>query len=353
MMKRSLLVFAILLGLCGPSPATVWAVATAPPKELVSIDAAGAVALTGATAIDGTGASPLPAAVVVVADGRISYAGNADGVRLGPHVEVVNLAGRWIVPGFIDAHGHVPPPDGVPGFLTQLLAFGTTTLRAPFGPRAELRDLVASGAQLGPRLFVSGNLIDGTESFSGVADRVATEAEVRDVVRRQVGRKVDFIKLYDELPPDLVRAAIDEAHRHGLRVMGHLGRTTWTQAAEMGIDSLSHSWYAGLAHSIVPAEHQGELKNFYIPNRRFDPGLFRKWREIVDPNGPEVERLAAPLREHHVEVHPNLVLGEAVTWGDDPAVLERLEPDFAPVEVAATWRRGGQARGPAPAAVAR
>jgi hypothetical protein len=340
-MMRPLLVSAILLALCDSSHATT--PQTSPPGRPAQprlIDGDGTVALKGATVIDGTGARPRHAAMVVIVKDRIVYVGDAAGVRLGSRAKVVNLAGRWIVPGFVDAHGHLPNADGAPGFLTQVLAFGTTTLRAPFG-RVELRNAVAAGTQLGPMLFVSGKAIDGPESFSGPAAGVATEAEVRDMVQKQVEAKVDFIKLYDELPPNLVRVAIEEAHRLGIRVMGHLGRTTWKEAAESGIDSLSHSWYCGLANSIVPAQYQEEFRDFYIPNRRFNPALFRKWREVVNPNGPEVAQLASLLRERRVEVHPNLALGEAVTWGDDPAVLERLEPAFAPVDEAASWRRGG------------
>lgn len=122
-------------------------------------------------------------------------------------------------------------------------------------------------------------------------------------------------------------------------MIGHLGQTTWAEAAELAIDSLAHSWYSGLAHSIVPTKYREEFRDFYIPNARFNPALFRKWRDVVDPDGPEVARLASLLRERRIDVHPNLVRGEAVTWGDDPAVLERLEPTFAPVESAASWRR--------------
>ncbi len=136
---------------------------------------------------------------------------------------------------------------------------------------------------------------------------------LREVVRRDAARKVDFIKLYVGLPPALVKAAIQEAHEHGLRVLGHLGQTTWTEAAELGIDSLAHSWYCGLAHSTVPPQYREEFRDFYIPNRRFNPMLFRKWREVVDRNRPQVAQLASLLCERHVEVHPNLVLGEAVT----------------------------------------
>jgi len=304
------------------------------------LDAEGALALTGATVIDGTGSSPLRDGVVVIDRERIVYVGPASGVRIGRRVKVSHLTGKWIVPGFIDTHGHLPGADGVAPFLAQLVAFGTTTLRAPANPRVELRELVKKGEAVGPQLLVAGTLIDGVDSVYNWAVRVSTEAEVRDAVKRQAGDRVDFIKLYVGLPPNLVRAAVEEAHRHGLRVIGHLGNTTWREAAELGIDSLAHSWYSGLAHSVVPLQFRAEFRDFYVPNPRFDPGLFRKWRELVEPDSPEVLALADKLRERHVEVHPNLVLGEAMTWGDDPAVLERVEPAFAPPEIAAGWRRG-------------
>ncbi len=303
------------------------------------IEGKGAVVLTGATLIDGTGARPRKTALIVLEKGRIAYAGDAAGIRFGPQAQVVKLTGKWIIPGFIDTHGHLPDADGVASFLAQLVAFGTTTLCAPANPRVQLRELIAGGKVLGPRLLVAGTLIDGKESIYGFAARVASEAEIRDVVRRQAGEKVDFIKLYVGLPPALCSAAVQEAHGRGLRVIGHLGQTTWTEAAEMGIDSLAHSWYAGLASSVVPAQHKEEFRDFYIPNARFNPALFRKWRDVVDPHGAEVAQLASLLQRRRVAVTPNLVLGEAVTWGDDPTVLERLEPAYAPPETAANWRR--------------
>jgi imidazolonepropionase-like amidohydrolase len=309
------------------------------PPHVRLIEGEGIVALTKATVIDGTASGPRRNIVVIIKNDRILYVGDGVNIRFGNGVRILDLTGRWIVPGFIDAHAHLPNRDGAASFLAQLLAFGTTTIRAAANPRVELRDLVARRVVLGPRLLVAGLLIDGKDSENGGA-QAGTEDEVRAIVRRQAEQKVDFIKLYVGLPPNLVNAAIAEAHRHGLRVIGHLGATTWTEAADMGIDSLAHSWYAGLAHSVVPAQYKAEFRDFYIPNNRFDPKLFHKWREVVDPNGPEVARLASLLRERRIEVTPNLVLGEAVTWGDDPAVLERLEPAFAPAETALAWRRG-------------
>jgi imidazolonepropionase-like amidohydrolase len=327
---------AILLALCG-------AAIGAKPIEFGE----GAIALAGATVIDGTGAAPRRDAVIVIVKDRIAYVGRRASVRLLPQAKVLDLTGRWVVPGFIDTHAHVPTSAGTEPFLSQLVAFGVTAIRVPGDNRVEflvqLRDRIESGALIAPRIRTAGVFIDDKDRGWGDPagpGKVSTEAEVREVVRRDAARKVDFIKLYVGLPPALVRAAIEEAHQHGLRVLGHLGRTTWTEAAELGIDSLAHSWYCGLAHSIVPPQYKDEFKDFYIPNMRFNPTLFRKWREVVDPNGPEVAQLASLLVKRHVEVHPNLVLGEAVTWGDDLKVLERLEPDLAPPEDAAAWRRG-------------
>ncbi len=325
-MTRRLFVPAALLALC----------LSAKPLEFGD----GATALAGATMIDGTGAAPRRNALIVIVKDRIAYVGDRKGVRLLPKAKVLNLTGRWVVPGFIDTHGHLPDQRQMEPFFSRLVAFGVTGLRVPAGPYVAVRDRIEGGAMIAPRLRTAGALIDGQDAIFRFAAKVGTEAEIRDLVRQGASQKVDFIKLYVGLPPSLVQAAIQEAHQHGLRVIGHLGQTTWTEAAELGIDSLAHSWYCGLAHSIVPPQYREEFKNFYIPNGRFNPALFRKWREVVNPNGPEVAQLASLLVKRRVEVHPNLVLGEAVTWGDDPKALERLEPDFATPAEAASWRRG-------------
>jgi imidazolonepropionase-like amidohydrolase len=295
--------------------------------------------LTGATIIDGNGGGPVENMVIGIAGEHIVYLGDVAGVKLAPRGTVVDLSGHWITPGFVDMHGHLAVSDaGATAYLARLVAFGTTTLRDPANPKITLRERVRSGALLGPQLFVSGKLINGMDAAFG--ELVGTEGEIREVVRQQAAEGVNFIKLYVGLSPNLVSAAIDEAHRHDLGVIGHLGQTTWTEAAEMGIDALTHSWYAGLAHSVVPKQYQAEFRDFYIPNGRFNPALFRKWREVVVPTGPEVTQLAALLAQRNIVVDPNLVHGEAVTWGDDPLVLERLEPEFAGPELAEKWRAG-------------
>ena len=64
--------------------------------------------------------------------------------------------------------------------------------------------------------------------------------EVREEVRNQAEAGVDFIKLYVGMKPELVKAAVDEAHIQGIKVIGHLYLTSWTDAANLGIDFLTH-----------------------------------------------------------------------------------------------------------------
>lgn len=297
--------------------------------------------LTGATVIDGTGSPPIVRAIVALGGDSIVYVGpaaEAPGVPEG--AEVVDMTNRWIVPGFIDMHAHLDGGRYAPKFLAQLVAFGITTARAPSNPLTKLRERVRSGELVGPRLFLSGGLINGPNAFFG--QRGESEQDYRGIVARDAERGVEFVKVYAGVPPHLTRAVIDEAHQHGLRVIGHLGETTWTEAAEAGIDALTHSWYSGLAHSVVPDEHREEFAGFYIPPGAggFDPGLFARWRDVVDVNGPEVLALADLLVDRGIDVDPTLALGEAMTWGNDPAALERLEPDLAMPGQAETWRSG-------------
>lgn len=304
------------------------------------IDNQGVIALTRATVIDGTGADGIANQTIVISDDRISFIGDADAIEFGENVNVIDLSGKWIVPGFIDMHAHIDQGRYAPKFLAQLVALGITTVRAPSNPVTELRKRVHSGEIVGPDMYLSGMLINGPSSFYG--QRGQTEEDYRMIVANDAASGVEFVKVYAGLPPELTRVVIEEAHLQGLQVIGHLGETSWHEAANAGIDAITHSWYSGLIDEIVPIDYREEFADFYIPPgpNGFDADLFARWVEVVDVQGPEVAALADLLAEREIDVDPTLVLGEAMTWGNDVNALERLEPDLAMPGQAEAWRSG-------------
>lgn len=298
----------------------------------------GPVALVGATVIDGTSAAPRRAMTVVIEGGRITYVGPAAGARIPASARRLDLTGKWLIPGFVDTHVHLPVGPNRSHVLNQLLSFGITAMRVPVGGVTALRDSIERGETIAPTVRTAGDMIDADDAVFPYAVRVHDEAGVRREVRRQAALRVDFIKLYTGLPPDLAAAAIDEAHAHGLKVIGHLGRTTWGEAAASGIDALTHSYIAGLAHSIVPAAEREALRGFYFPNAAFEPALFDRWQAVMRADSSGLLQLAERLSAARITVDPNLVLGEAILFGDQPSVLERNEPTLALPAQQVAWR---------------
>ena len=213
-----------------------------------------AVILEGATLIDGTGALPKPNTTIVIDGNRIVFVSNntVDNFNLNfSAANSVNLTGKYIIPGLFDMHAHVASvlkdsynQSESEYALRMLLTHGITTIRNPGGPTEQsvaLRDNVSEGRIVGPQIFTAGQLLNTPQiPLPFVEKRVQTEQDVRQEVRTQVVAGVDYIKLYVGLTPDLVKVAIDEAHFYGKKVIGHLYMTSWTDAANLGIDALTH-----------------------------------------------------------------------------------------------------------------
>src|SRR5262249_23249465 len=158
---------------------------------------------------------------------------------------------------------------------------------------------------------------------------VANEKKVREEVDRQVNAGVDFIKLYQELPPGLVRAGIDEAHRRGVRVIGHLQSTTWTDAARMGIDFIVHAapWAPDYLEPAARAAYH--------------PSMFGRvyWLEHLDLKSAEVQDMVTALVEKHVSVDPTLMAFRTKFWGDDPQYTDNPRRAEAPPKLWAGFAR--------------
>lgn len=263
--------------------------------------------LKNATVIDG---APRKADIVVNGE-TITCVGKCaapDGAT------VIDAAGKFVVPGFVDMHAHllehgrdekgeIPPRwdrETVLRYLRLLLAHGVTTVRDP-GSETEtavtLRRLLAERKIIGPRLFTAGRILIGTDFDPEPFAPVRTADDIRREIRWQAAAGVDFIKIYSSITPAQAKVAIDEAHALGLRVIGHLQRTTWTEAAGMGIDAIAHGapWSPEYLPEAARADYQQTMFGRVY------------WLEHIDLQSPVFRELTDALVKHRVVMDPTLI----------------------------------------------
>jgi imidazolonepropionase-like amidohydrolase len=288
-------------------------------QMLTRNDDAEATILEGATLIDGTGALPKPNTTIVINGDRIVLVSNNTANNFDLNISaanVMNLAGKYIIPGLFDMHAHVGNvlkgsynQNESEYMLHMLLTHGITTIRNPGGPTEQsvaLRENVSEGRIVGPQIFTAGQLLNTPQiPVPFVEKEVQTEQEVRQEVRNQALAGVDYIKLYVGLTPDLIKAAIDEAHFNGKKVMGHLYMTSWTDAANLGIDALTH----GVPVSPFLLSKADRQEFLAFGDHPFNHLL---WLDLVDLNGPEINNMIEALVNNGIPVDPTLDIYEII-----------------------------------------
>jgi imidazolonepropionase-like amidohydrolase len=278
------------------------------------------VALVGATLVDGSGGAPQADAVVVVRGGRIEAVTQTAGFSLPDRTVQVDVSGKWIIPGLIDAHGHVAP-----WALTRYLAWGVTTVRDVHGAQdtiLALRRRAGGGDLTGPRIYAAGAMIDGRPTTYADAIGVDDGSDARKAVDRLSVAGADFIKVYTRIDAPLLRAVVDEAATFNLKVTGHLGLTDAVTAARAGIGAIEHL-------SGIP-EAAGDASAFYGAHYRgFWPGWTAFERGWVGLDSAALTRVAGELAGQQVILVPTLVLHETFSRLDDPAVT--AQPELAAV----------------------
>jgi imidazolonepropionase-like amidohydrolase len=235
---------------------------------------------------------------VVVRNGRIESVGPAATTPVPEGVVRLEVAGKTIVPGLWDMHAHASQMDWAPVYL----ASGVTAVRDLGGDHTflvQVRDAIKSGQALGPRYLLAG-LVDGpgARAFGGVT--AATPDEGRQVVRAYRSRGFEQIKIYSLVAPEVVKAIVDEAHRLGMTVTGHVpGGMTAQSAVEAGFNSLAHLQLRGAAGSEALKE---QIAFFKKHGTVMDPTL--SWNELggrpasvpFDSFLPDMWRLPPPLK---------------------------------------------------------
>jgi imidazolonepropionase-like amidohydrolase len=201
----------------------------------------------------------LPMRDVVVTDGKIVSVSPSQGYRAesGSGRTVIDGRGKYLMPGFIDMHVHLnyrrlaeatvplrPLKEAdilSPNDLSIYLSNGVTTVKVMHGEpeMLPLRDQIARGDAVGPRLIVGSPRLDGPEGDPFVRV-VATAAQGVAVVDEMKSTGYDFIKVYSELDQSTYDAIIDRSHQLGLRVDGHLPRSLPLEHGLHGQDHVAH-----------------------------------------------------------------------------------------------------------------
>jgi imidazolonepropionase-like amidohydrolase len=302
--------------------------------------------------IDGTGKPPLENRNIVIENGKIAAVQPGADVPSQSGQIALNLSGDTVLPGLIGMHnhlyyiarpdlepdGHFEPPVVVPQMSFSsprlYLAAGVTTMRTTGSVETyadlNLKRLIDSGSLPGPHMDVTGPYLEGPGSFFIQMHALTGADDARRFVNYWADQGVTSFKAYMNITREELRAAIEEAHKRGLKLTGHLCSVTYNEAAELGIDDLEHGFF-------VNTELDPGKKPDVCPSTMGDPTL-----EHMDPNGPEAQRLFKTLVSHHVAITSTLPVFEHSVPGRPPLeqrVLEVMTPEARDAYLYARNRR--------------
>lgn len=283
----------------------------------------------------------VPSAAVVVRDGRIDAVVPPDGdVAVPPGAVEVDGRGRFLLPGFIDAHTHVShilPQAGVAPeeVLPHYLGNGITTLRATgdaMDVQLRVRRHIEEHPERTPRLILASPLFDKAPPYhAGVSIPLTDPAQVPAFVEGLAGEGVQTFKIYVGMNRAIGSAIIREAHRHGRWATAHLIKYRAQDAIVDGIDSLEH--IESVFHFLTPPE----VPEWPLRDERTHmaamavESLRRKVLEEqvkTDFSHPRATELIGSLVRHRVAVNPTLVVYRNwMLMNDTPEVREH--PDLA------------------------
>jgi imidazolonepropionase-like amidohydrolase len=285
------------------------------------------VVLRNVRVIDGTGAPAQADRTIILEDGRIRAVGAAT-LRAPAGATVLDLAGHTVLPGLIgmhdhmyyiarpnlDAEGHSEAPLLVPQMTFSsprlYLAAGVTTIRTTGSvePYADLnvKRMIDAGELVGPHMDVTGPYLEGANSPFIQMHRLSGPEDARRMVAYWADQGVTSFKAYMNISRAELGAAIQEAHRRGLKVTGHLCSVTYPEAAELGIDNLEHGFF---------------VNTQLDPGKRPDvcsAGTGTPTLQAMTPQSPEAQALIRLLVQRKVAITSTLPVFEQGVPGHAP-----------------------------------
>ena len=282
------------------------------------------IALSHVRVIDGSGGPAQNDRTIILRNGRIEAVTNS-ATPPPAGAQVVDLTGRSVMPGLVGMHNHLMYTASInldeddkiplPGFFVTELAFsaprmylaaGVTTMRTTgsIEPYTDLniRRMVDAFQIPGPHIDVTGPYLEGKDTFFPQMAVLDEREHARKTVAFWSGEGATSFKAYMNIKAEVLGAAIDEAHKHGTRLTGHLCSVDYRQAAAMGIDNLEHG----------PVFTDSE----FVPDRKPDQcptgaQIAASWDKLEIASAP-VQALIRDLIAHKVAITSTLPVFEAM-----------------------------------------
>ncbi len=317
-MKRSIL--AIVLGvLASASCAEVQA-----PSEGRG---GGVTAFVGVNVVPMDSERVLENQTVLVENGHIGALGPASDVEVPEGATRIDGAGKFLMPGLAEMHGHLPSPD-MPEAVTENVLFlyvanGVTTVRGMQGnaSQIQLRARIDRGELVGPRLVL------GSPSMSGGS--VATADDAKRLVREYKQAGFDLLKVHENLTPEVYDAIASTAKEVGIPFGGHVTDTVGLfhalKAGQTTVDHLDNYVEALVPEGAAPSEA---------------PGLLGAEQLLSRIDESRMSQLVEATKEADASVVPTMVLWESGIYATRPSaelLQERTEVRYMPKDVVERW----------------
>jgi hypothetical protein len=294
---------------------------------------AAGVAFTHARVLDVERGAWLKDQTVVVVGDTIKSVGPAASAQVPKDAEVIDLAGKAIMPGLWDMHSHIGDSDGALD-----IASGVTTARDVGNDPDKLDDYKKrwdEGTAVGPHVIRFGFIEGRGEKAASSKVTAENETEAKAAVEIYKKRGYDGIKIYNSMKPELVPILTKEAHAQGMMVTGHIPvHMLANEAVRAGYDGIEH---VNMLFLNFFADHDTDTRT----TTRFT--LVGDKAAAFDLKSKPVTDFVQLLKDHHTVITPTLDAFEDLLTGEQGKVIAGMEPLVArlPVQTQRQFLTGG------------
>jgi hypothetical protein len=269
------------------------------------------LAIEGATLLDVHTGRQIENSVILVKNDRIKEVGDASNIVFPTDARVIDARGKWVIPGLFDMHVHGSSRKDVP--VALYITNGITAIRDMGGNITSLRmtrQKIETGEKLGPRLFYTGNVLDGSPPVAPpMSFIVDSPGEAKSAVEFLVSQGADSIKIYNNVTEPVLDAVVKAARPAGKPVGGHVPKAlSLKRSIELGFNLVEHAAIRSkdlLEWNSITQAKANEITSLRSVTQR--EALV--WQQ-VDLDSPKVKAVISFMAEKNVFLDPTLSVDE-------------------------------------------